>query len=114
MAQYPPASVEEQIQHMQQTIKALQQDAVRQAEVTAHQAEVITWLEQQQPQPAAASASHIPTTGNPIAGAIAHTANVQETQPIPEQASKAPVYQTEAPFEFEVDPTALKVNKLQI
>ncbi|GGR61035.1 hypothetical protein GCM10010168_93710 [Actinoplanes ianthinogenes] len=33
--------------------------------------------------------------------------------PIPPQTSKAPVYQMEAPFEFEVDPTALKVNKLE-
>ncbi|XP_028052583.1 uncharacterized protein LOC114257067 [Camellia sinensis] len=30
-----------------------------------------------------------------------------------QQASKAPVYQTEPPFEFEVDPTILKVNKLK-
>ena len=56
--------------------------------------------------------------GNPIARATAQTLNDQETQgnlaePIPEQASKAPVYRTEAPFEFEVDPTALKVNKLE-
>ncbi|KAL7211022.1 hypothetical protein ACSBR2_014002 [Camellia fascicularis] len=32
---------------------------------------------------------------------------------IPPQASKAPVYQTEPPFEFEVDLTVLKVNKLE-
>ncbi|KAL7211588.1 hypothetical protein ACSBR2_014445 [Camellia fascicularis] len=32
---------------------------------------------------------------------------------IPPQTSKAPMSQTEAPFEFEVDPTALKVNKLE-
>ncbi|GMP90159.1 hypothetical protein CsSME_00041418 [Camellia sinensis var. sinensis] len=56
--------------------------------------------------------------GNPTPGATAHTVNVQETQdnlvePIPEQASKAPVCQAEAPFEFEVNPTALKVNKLE-
>ena len=55
---------------------------------------------------------------NPTPRATAHTTNVQETQgnpeePILEQASKAPVYQAEAPFEFEVDPTALKVNKLE-
>ncbi|KAF5932345.1 hypothetical protein HYC85_028516 [Camellia sinensis] len=56
--------------------------------------------------------------GNPTPGATAHTVNVQETQdnlavPIPEQVSKAPVHQSEAPFEFEVDSTALKVNKLE-
>ncbi|KAF5934653.1 hypothetical protein HYC85_030824 [Camellia sinensis] len=33
--------------------------------------------------------------------------------PIPHQTSKAPVYQMELPFEFEVDPTTLKVNKLE-
>ena len=32
---------------------------------------------------------------------------------VPPQTSKAPVYPTEAPFEFEVDPTALKVSKLE-
>ncbi|KAL7213925.1 hypothetical protein ACSBR1_026365 [Camellia fascicularis] len=34
-------------------------------------------------------------------------------EPIPAQASKTPVYQTEALFEFGVDPTVLKVNKLE-
>ncbi|KAL7184473.1 hypothetical protein ACSBR2_026601 [Camellia fascicularis] len=32
---------------------------------------------------------------------------------IPIQSSKALVHQTEAPFEFEFDPTPLKVNKLE-
>ncbi|KAL7260476.1 hypothetical protein ACSBR1_006193 [Camellia fascicularis] len=72
----------------------------------ARQAEMITRLQQQQPQPTAASAFHTPPMGNSAAGATAHTANVQGTQgnpaePIPEQASKVPIYQTEAPFEFE-------------
>ncbi|KAL7179359.1 hypothetical protein ACSBR1_042700 [Camellia fascicularis] len=106
------------MQHLQQTIEALQQDTVRQAKVMARQAEVITRLQQQQPQPAVASASHAPPTGNLTPGVAARTANVQVTQgnpvePISAQASKAPVHQTEALFEFEVDPTALKVNKLE-
>ena len=33
--------------------------------------------------------------------------------PIPPQTSKVPAYQTKVPFEFEVDPTALKVSKLE-
>ncbi|XP_028098345.1 uncharacterized protein LOC114298042 [Camellia sinensis] len=79
----------------------------------ARQAEVITQLQQQQPQQAATSISHAPPTRNPTPRATAYTANFQQTQgnlvePIPEQVSKAPVYQAEAPFGFEVDSTALK------
>ncbi|XP_028077599.1 uncharacterized protein LOC114279546 [Camellia sinensis] len=62
-----------------------------------------------------ASASHAPPAGILAPGI---TTNVQENlgnpvNPIPPQASKAPVYQIEPPFEFEVDPTVLKVNKLE-
>ncbi|KAL7178742.1 hypothetical protein ACSBR1_042155 [Camellia fascicularis] len=76
---------------------------------------MIDRLQQQQPQLAVASASHAPPKGIPASGV---TVNVQENMGIsadliPPQTSKAPVYQTKAPFEFEVDPTALKVNKLE-
>ena len=33
--------------------------------------------------------------------------------PTPPQTSKAQAYPIEAPFEFEVDPTTLKVSKLE-
>lgn len=87
----------------------------RQAEVIARQAEVIDRLQQQQLQPAVAFASHAPPAGIPAPGV---TINVEENMgilvdPIPPQTSKALVYQMEAPFEFKVDPTVLKVNKLE-
>ncbi|KAF5933417.1 hypothetical protein HYC85_029588 [Camellia sinensis] len=80
-----------------------------------HSAVIISVLH---PQPAAASASYVPTAAIPVPSATANIANVQEnqdnlTEPILAQASKAPVYHTEAPFEFRVNPTALKVNKLE-
>ena len=76
----------------------------------ARQAEVITKLQQQQPQPTTTSTSHVSTAAILVPSATANVANVQEnqgnpTEPIPAQASKAPVYQTEAPFEFEVNPS---------
>ncbi|KAL7182685.1 hypothetical protein ACSBR1_041384 [Camellia fascicularis] len=85
----------------------------------AQQAELITRLQQQN----GASASHqapplpeIPTLGE--------TANVQEGTDIPTgpppppilpQLSKAPmpINQPDSPFEFEMDPTVLKLNKLE-
>ncbi|KAL7219047.1 hypothetical protein ACSBR2_012174 [Camellia fascicularis] len=114
MAQYPAVSMEDLIHHLQQTVETMQQDAARQAEVTARQAEVINRLQQQPPQPAAASASHAPPMGIPTPIDTAHAENHgNPVESIPPQASKAPVYQTEALFEFEVDPTVLKFNKLE-
>ncbi|KAL7177295.1 hypothetical protein ACSBR2_030614 [Camellia fascicularis] len=89
--------------------------AALQAEVVARQAEVIERLQQQQPQLVVASASHASPAGILAPGV---NINVQENagipvEPIPLQTSKAPVYQMEAPFEFEVNPTALKVSKLE-
>ncbi|KAL7225287.1 hypothetical protein ACSBR1_020633 [Camellia fascicularis] len=104
----------------------MQQDAAcqveftkQQAEVMAQQAELITRLQQQ----AGASASYQapPPPRVPILGEVA---NVQEdtdnpTGPAPPlilpQLSKAPTPTNvpDSPFEFEVDPTALKVSKLE-
>lgn len=107
---------------LQQTIENMQLDAAQQAETTARQAEVVACqaevierVQQQQPQPAVAFASHPPPAGIPAPGV---TINVQENTGIqvdliPPQTSKAPVYPIKAPFEFEVDPTALKVSKLE-
>ena len=71
--------------------------------------------QQQQPQQATASASYPPPVKVPVLGI---TTNVQENANIPAklvlpQTSKAPVYPMEAPFEFEVDRTALKVSKVE-
>ena len=83
----------------------------------AQQAELITRLQQQ----IGASASHQapPPPRVPILG---ETPNVQEntddpTGPVPPpilpQLSKTPINPPNSPFEFEVDPTVLKVSKLE-
>lgn len=115
MAQHPPVNMEDLLRYLQQAIETMQQHAACQIEVTAYQAEMINRLQQQQPQQAATSNSNAPPVSIPAPGVII---NVQENlgnlvDPIPPQASKAPVYQIEALFEFEVDPTALKGNKLE-
>ncbi|KAL7256280.1 hypothetical protein ACSBR1_010243 [Camellia fascicularis] len=120
------AGVEEMMRQMQEAMKIMQEDTARQAEfakqqaaIMAQQAELITRLQQQNE----ASASHQapPPPGIPTLG---ETANVQEGTGIPTgpapppilpQLSKAPtpINQPDSPFEFEVDPTALKLNKLE-
>ncbi|KAL7165125.1 hypothetical protein ACSBR2_040911 [Camellia fascicularis] len=102
----------------------MQQDAVRQAEfakqqavVVAQQEELITKLQQQ----AGVSASHQdpPPPRVPILG---EATNVQDDTDIPvgpapppvlPQLSKTPTNLPDSPFEFETDPTALKVSKLE-
>ncbi|KAL7195471.1 hypothetical protein ACSBR1_035653 [Camellia fascicularis] len=86
----------------------------------AQQAELITWLQQQ----AGASASHqapLPPRV-PIPKETANVQNVQEDTDIPTgpapllilpQLSKAPSNLPDSPFEFELDPIALKVSKLE-
>ncbi|KAL7184991.1 hypothetical protein ACSBR2_027016 [Camellia fascicularis] len=85
-------------------MEAMQRDAACQAE---------------QPQQVGASASHPPTPRVPTPG---KTANVQENMDIsagsvpplvPPQTSKAPAYPIDTLFEFEVNPIALKVSKLE-
>ncbi|KAL7191609.1 hypothetical protein ACSBR2_023647 [Camellia fascicularis] len=116
--------MEEMIRQLQESMKIMQQDALRQAEfakqqavVIAQQAELITRLQQQN----GASASHQapPLPRVPIPG---ETPNVQEGTGIPTgpapppilpQLSKTPTNVPDSPFEFEVDPTALKVSKLE-
>ncbi|KAL7237221.1 hypothetical protein ACSBR1_020311 [Camellia fascicularis] len=120
------AGVEEMMRRMQEAMKIMQEDAARQAEfakqqaaIMAQQAELITRLQQQ----AGVSASHQapPPPRVPIPG---ETPNVQEDTNIPTgpapppilpQLSKepTPINQPDSPFEFEVDPTALKLNKLE-
>ncbi|KAL7189606.1 hypothetical protein ACSBR1_039285 [Camellia fascicularis] len=120
------AGVEEMMRQMQEAMKIMQEDAARQAEfakqqaaIMAQQAELISRLQQQN----GASASHQapPPPGIPTLG---ETANVQEGTGIPTgpapppvlpQLSKAPmpINQPDSPFEFEVDLTALKLNKLE-
>ncbi|KAF5932136.1 hypothetical protein HYC85_028307 [Camellia sinensis] len=90
-------------------------DLVRRQPVFASLPPVTRQKRQQKPHLAVASASQAPSAGIPAPGV---TVNVQENlgipiDPIPLQTSKAPMYQTEALFEFEVDPTALKVNNLE-
>ncbi|KAL7173211.1 hypothetical protein ACSBR2_032644 [Camellia fascicularis] len=120
------AGVEEMMRQMQEAMKIMQEDAARQAEfakqqaaIMAQQAELITRLQQQN----GASASH-QTPPPPRIPTLGETANVQEGTGIPTgpapplilpQLSKAPmlINQPDSPFEFEVDPTALKLNKLE-
>ncbi|KAL7209716.1 hypothetical protein ACSBR1_031303 [Camellia fascicularis] len=105
----------------------MQKDAARQAEfakqqavVMAQQAELITRLQQQ----AGASASHQapPPPRVPMPGETTNVQNVQEDTDIPTgspptlilpQLSKAQTNLGDTPSEFEVDPTALKVSKLE-
>ncbi|KAF5932215.1 hypothetical protein HYC85_028386 [Camellia sinensis] len=105
-------------------MKLMQQDAARQAEfakqqaeIMAQQAELIARLQQQ----TGASASHQapPPPGVP---ALDEAPNVQGDTDIPTgpapppilpQLSKTPTNLPDSPFESEVDPTALKVSKLE-
>ncbi|KAL7167758.1 hypothetical protein ACSBR2_038254 [Camellia fascicularis] len=123
------AGMEEMMRQMQETMKIMQEDATRQAEfakqqaaITAQQAELITRQQQQ----AGASASHQapPPPRVPIPEETANVQNVQEDTGIPTgpplppilpQLSKAPtpINLSDSPFEFKVDPTALKVSKLE-
>ncbi|KAL7202071.1 hypothetical protein ACSBR1_033698 [Camellia fascicularis] len=123
------AGVEKMMRQMQETMKIIQEDAARQAEfakqqavIMAQQAELITRLQQQ----AGASASHQapPPPRVPIPQETTNVQNVQENTGIPTgppsppilpQLSKAPtsINLPDSPFEFEVDPTALKVSKLE-
>ncbi|KAF5932853.1 hypothetical protein HYC85_029024 [Camellia sinensis] len=105
-------------------MKLMQQDAVRQAEfakqqaaVMAQQAELITRLQQQ--SGASASQQVPPPAGAPAPG---ETPNVQDDADIPSgpapppilpQLSKTPTNLPDSPSEFEVDPTALKLSKLE-
>ncbi|KAL7234813.1 hypothetical protein ACSBR1_018301 [Camellia fascicularis] len=126
MDQQNTSGMEAMMRQMQETMKLMQQDAVRQAEfskqqaaIMAQQAELITRLQQQN----GASASHQapPPPGVPTLG---ETANVQENTdlptgpappPLPPQLSKAhtPINHSGSPSEFEVDPTVLKLSKLE-
>ncbi|KAL7220423.1 hypothetical protein ACSBR2_013330 [Camellia fascicularis] len=120
------AGVEEMMRQMQEAMKIMQEDAARQAEfakqqaaIMAQQAELITRLQQQNGAPASHQAPpppRVPTLGE--------TANVQEDTdlptgpappPLPPQLSKAhtPINHSDSPSEFEVDPTALKLSKLE-
>ena len=110
------------MRQLQESMKLMQQDAVRQAEfakqqaaIMAQQAELITRLRQQ----TGASASHQapPPPGVQTPG---ETPNVQEGMdiligpalpPILPQLSKTTTNQPDSSFEFEVDPTAIKVSK---
>ncbi|KAL7262645.1 hypothetical protein ACSBR1_000914 [Camellia fascicularis] len=124
MDQQNTSGMEAMMRQMQETMKLMQQDAVRQAEfskqqaaIMAQQAELITRLQQQ----AGASASHQapPPPRVPIPE---ETPNVQEGTDIPTgptlpqilpQLSKAPINLPDSPFEFEIDHTALKLSKLE-
>ncbi|KAL7259630.1 hypothetical protein ACSBR1_005508 [Camellia fascicularis] len=123
------AGMEEMVRQLHESMKTLQEDAVRQGEfakqqaaIMAQQAELITRLQQQ----AGASASHQapPLPRVPIPEEMANVQNVQEDTDIPigpppppilPQLSKAPtpINLPDSPFEFEVDLTALKVSKLE-
>ncbi|KAL7169506.1 hypothetical protein ACSBR2_034523 [Camellia fascicularis] len=118
------AGMEGMVRQLQESMKSKQEDAARQVEfakqqaaIMAQQAELITRLQQQN----GASASHqAPSPPRvPIPG---ETPNVQEgtgvptgpaPPPILPQLSKTPTNLPDSSFEFEVDPTALKVSKLE-
>ncbi|KAL7185751.1 hypothetical protein ACSBR2_027671 [Camellia fascicularis] len=95
------AGMEEMMRQLQESMKLMQEDAARQAEFSKQQATIMAQV--------------------PIPG---ETPNVQEDTDIPTgpaplptlpQLAKAltPINQPDSPFEFEVDPTALKLNKLE-
>ncbi|KAF5934346.1 hypothetical protein HYC85_030517 [Camellia sinensis] len=103
-----PTGVEEMMRQMQETMRAMQQDAVRRDELQQH---------------AGASASH-PAPPPPGIPAPEEAPNVQADTDIPTgptpppilpQLSKAPtpVNQPDSLFEFEVDHTTLKLSKLE-
>ena len=118
------AGMEEMVRQLQDSMKAMQQDAIRQAEFTkqqavviAQQAETIARLEQQ----TGVSTSH-QAPPPPRVPTLGETANVQEDTDVPTgpaphsvlpQLSKSPTNLPYSPFEFETDPTALKVSKLE-
>ena len=123
------ASLEEMVCQLQESMKTMQQDVVRQAEfakqqatVMTEQVELIIRLQQQ----AGASASH-QAPPPPRVSIPEETPNVQNIQedtdiptgpappPILPQLSKAstPINVPDSPFEFEVDPTTLKLSKLE-
>ncbi|KAF5933378.1 hypothetical protein HYC85_029549 [Camellia sinensis] len=95
------SGLEEIVRQLQDSMKAMQQDAVRQAEFTKQQAVAP------------------PPPRVPILGEATH---VQDDTDIPggpapppvlPQLSKTPTNLPDSPFEFETDPTALKVSKLE-
>ncbi|KAF5932268.1 hypothetical protein HYC85_028439 [Camellia sinensis] len=122
------ASLEEMVRQLQESMKMMQQDAVRQAEfakqqatIMNEQAELIMRLQQQ--NGASASQQVPPPPRIPILG---ETANVQNDTDIPigpppplilpqiqPQLSKTPTNPPDSPFEFETDPTALKLSKIE-
>ncbi|XP_028071225.1 putative mediator of RNA polymerase II transcription subunit 21 [Camellia sinensis] len=124
--------MEEMMRQLQETMQAKQRDAAcqaefatRQAEVVAQQTELIARLQQQQqPQQAGASAPHPlpPPPPPPRVPTLRDTANVQKDtnaptrqtpQPVLPQISMTPAFSTDTPFESKMDPTALKVSKLE-
>ncbi|KAF5932779.1 hypothetical protein HYC85_028950 [Camellia sinensis] len=123
------ASLEEMVRQLQESMKMMQQDAVRQAEfakqqatVVSEQAELIVRLLQQ--NRASASQQVPPPPRVPIPEETPNARNVQEDTdlptgpappPIPPQLSKAPtpVNIPDSLFELEMDPTALKLSKLE-
>ena len=112
------------MRQMQESMKVMQQDAARQEEfakqqaaIMAQQAELITKLQQQ--SGVSASQQVPPPAGVPAPG---ETPNVQEGTDIPvgpalppilPQLSKTPTNLPDSPSEFEVDPTVLKLSKLE-
>ncbi|KAF5934619.1 hypothetical protein HYC85_030790 [Camellia sinensis] len=116
------------VRQLQESMKVMQQDAVRQAEfakqqatVMNEQAELIVRLQQQ--SRASASQQVPPPPGIPTLG---ETANVQNDTDIPigpppppilpqiqPQLSKTPTNPPDSHFEFEIDPTALKLSMLE-
>ncbi|KAL7247630.1 hypothetical protein ACSBR2_002525 [Camellia fascicularis] len=117
-------SMEDMMRQLQETMQTMQRDAAHQTEVVAQQAELIARLQQQQqPQQAGASALHLPPPPPPPrVPTLGETTNVQENTdvptgpvppPIPPQMSKAPANPVDTPFEFKVDPTTLKMSKVE-
>ncbi|KAF5932946.1 hypothetical protein HYC85_029117 [Camellia sinensis] len=116
--------MEAMMRQMQESMKLIQQDAARQEEfakrqaaIMAQQAELITKLQQQ--SGTSASQQVPPPAGVPAPGEMP---NVQDDTDIPSgpalppilpQLSKTPTNLPDSPSEFEVDPTALKLSKLE-
>ncbi|KAF5933062.1 hypothetical protein HYC85_029233 [Camellia sinensis] len=118
------AGLEEMMCQLQESMKAMQQDATYQAEVAARQVEVVTQqakLITRLQQQTEASASHTPPPP-PRVPILGEMPNVQENMDVPTgpapppilpQQSKVPTNLVDSPFAFEVDPTTLKVSKLE-
>ncbi|KAF5932790.1 hypothetical protein HYC85_028961 [Camellia sinensis] len=118
------SGMEAMMRQMQESMKLMQQDATRQEEfakqqvaIMVQQVEVIIKLQQQ--SGASASQQVPPPAGAPAPG---ETPNVQGGTDIPvgpalpailPQLSKTPTNLPDSPFEFEVDPTTLKLSKLE-